>query len=234
MATRFYLPSSGAAGASPTFGASWEVTTNADRLKMVTARINSAMTDKDGVGTAALGEQQLLRQYLSAPLSAQTISGTVKGVMRMASNVTNIGIGAPAFRVAKCSSDGSGVTEILALTQSPEAASAAPPGTEGTTLENRRLETSPANTFTISISSTPVSDGDFLIVELGYNDNSTNAARFCRINFGDNSVTDLPEDETTLTADNPWVEFSADITFVSGSIISKLSGPFGGPFRKLV
>lgn len=215
MATRFYLPSTGTPSISPAFGSGWEVTTNADRRTMVTTRIASAMTNKDGVGDAAVTDQ-LLRQYISSALAAQTLSGTVKGVMRMASNTANIGMGAPAFRVAKCNSDGSVVTEIIAVTASPEAASAAPPATEGTTLENRRLETSPTNTFTITVPSTTINDGDFLIVELGYKDNTTDTGRFVRINFGDDSASDLPEDETTTTADNPWVEFSADISFAAG------------------
>lgn len=215
MATRFYLPSSGAADISPAFDAAWDVTTNADRLAAVTTRISSAMTNKAGVGDASVAEQ-LLRQYISAPLEAQTISGTVKGVMRMASNVVNIGMGALAVRIAKCAGDGSGVTQILAMTYSSESGSAAPPGTEGTTLENRRIETG-ANGFTPSLTSTAVDAGDRLIIELGYKDNTTNTGRHCIISFGDDSATDLPEDETTTTADNPWVEFSMDIAFLAAS-----------------
>lgn len=213
--TRFYLPSTGTASVSPAFDADWEVTTNADRLNMVTARISSAMTDKSGVGDAGVAEQ-LLRQYVSAPLAAQTLSGTIKGVMRMSSNTANIGMGAPAFALSKCNSDCTVVTEIISVLQSPEAASAAPPGTEGTALENRRLEGTPANTFAITVPSTTINAGERLVVELGYKDNTSDTARFVNINFGDNSVTDLPEDETTTTADNPWVEFSATITFDGG------------------
>lgn len=214
MATRFYLPSTGTPSIGPAFGAGWEVTTNADRGNLVTARISSAMTNKDGAGDAGVADQ-LLRQYVSAALAAQTLSGTIKGVMRCASNVTNVGVGAPAFRLAKCNSDGSVVTEILGVTVSPLAATNAPPATSGTTLTNRRLETSPSDTFVISFSDTTIEAGDRLIVELGYKDNTTDTGRFVRISFGDDSAIDLPEDETTTTADNPWVEFSANITFAS-------------------
>lgn len=225
MATRLYLPSTGTPSVSPAFGSGWEVTTNADRRTAVTARISSAMTTKDGVGDAT-NTDQLLRQYIYGPLAAQTLDGTVKGVMRMASNTANIGMGASAFRIAKCNGDGSTVTEIIAVTSSPEAASAAPPATEGTTLENRRLEGSPANTFAITVPSTTIDEGDFLIVELGYKDNTTDTGRFVSISFGDDSATDLPEDETTTTADNPWVEFSDNITLSAGGRTALLTRPF--------
>lgn len=180
------------------------------------------MTNKDGAGNAALAFQ-LLRQYISAPLAAQTLSGTLKGVFRMASNVTNIGVAAPAFRIAKCSADGSTVTEIKAVTESTLASSNAPPGTTGTTLQNRRLEQPPSDTFTITFSDMSISAGERLLIELGYRDNTTNTGRFGIINFGDNSGTDLPEDETTTTADNPWVEFSANISFAASGISGDLA-----------
>ena len=216
MTTRFYLPSSGTPDISPAFNTtSWPTVDNADRIDAVTTRISSTMTSKAGVGNAAV-TRQLLRQYISAGLAAQTISGTIKGQVRIASNVTNVGVCALAVRIAKCSSDGSGVTEILAATQSANAEIEVPPASNGTTLTNRRLETSPNNTFSLTLTSTAVSAGDRLIIELGYKDNTTNTGRYGLLSFGDDSATDLPEDETTTSANNPWVEFSGDISFETG------------------
>jgi hypothetical protein len=216
VTTRFYLPSSGTPDISPAFNTtSWPTVSEADRIDAVTTRISSTMTSKAGVGNAAT-TRQLLRQYISAGLAAQTISGTIKGQVRIASNVTNVGVCALAVRIAKCSSDGSGVTEILAATQSAVAEIEIPPASNGTTLTNRRLETSPNNTFSLALTSTTVSAGDRLIIELGYKDNTTNTGRYGLLSFGDDSATDLPEDETTTAANNPWVEFSGDISFETG------------------
>lgn len=229
MATRFYLPSTGTADISPAFDASWDVTTNADRLAMVTTRINSAMTTKSGVGDTNINVDQLLRQYISAGLAAQTLSGTIKGNMRMVSSA--IGNGVLAVRVAKCASDGSGVTEILAIQFSSDTG-AAPPATAAS-LTNRRLEQG-SNDFSLDLTSTSFSAGDRLIVELGYRDLSSNAARIVSTNFGDDAASDLPEDETTTTADNPWVEFSADITFSGSTPTVDGWGPrFPDPARRL-
>lgn len=211
MVTRVYLPSTGTPSISPAFDAGWEVTTNADRRTAVTTRISSAMTNKDGAGDTTTTDQ-LLRQYILGPVGSQTISGTIKGQMRIVNN-TGTAVGMLKVAIAKCASDGSGVTQILAPTSS-STIETAPPGST-TTLTNRRLEEG-VDDFALNLTSTGVNDGDFLIIELGYKDQSGNAARFMSINFGDDSGTDLAEDETTTTANNPWVEFSMDITFSGG------------------
>lgn len=214
MATRFYLPSTGAAAASPAFGGGWGQTTNAARRALVTTRISSAMTSFDGVGNTNTSTEQLIAQYVSATLAAQTLSGTIKGQVRATTN--SIGAGALSFRVAKCASDGTSVTEILAITVSPDAAGAAPPAFETGTAENRRFEGSPANTFSIDVGSTAISANDRLILEIGYLEGSANPIHINTLVFGDDSGTDLAEDETTTTANNPWAEFSATISFAGG------------------
>lgn len=223
MATRFYLPSTGTPGISPAFDATaWPNTPNADRIDMVTTRISSAMTTKDGAGNAAT-TRQLLRQYISAALAAQTLTGTMKGQARYVGSAA--GIGVPAIRVAKCNSDGSTVTEIFAAQFSTRGT--APPAMD-TVLTNRKFEQGDAD-FVLDLASTGIDAGDRLIVEIGYTDTSTNTARFISVSFGDNSATDLAEDETTTTADNPWVEFSANISFQAGGGTTAKRSPFASP-----
>lgn len=206
------MPSTGATSISPAFGAGWGTTTNADRLKMVRTRISSAMTTKNGAGNAAI-DKQLLRQYiLEEALAAQTISGSIKGVMRCVS--TNLGVGFLAVRVAICASDGTNVRELLSI-QSSTNTGAQPPGF-AVSLTNRRLEQG-NDDFALDLTSTASNAGDFLIVELGYDDPSSNTGRFGSISFGDDSASDLPEDESTTTADNPWVEFTHNFTFDTGA-----------------
>lgn len=215
MATRFYFPSTGAPAVSPAFGGGWGTTTNADRRAMVTTRISSAMTEVSGAGNAAV-DQQLLRQYVSSQaLAAQTLSGSIKGQVRVRRG--NFGGGDPgslAVRVAKCDSTGSTVTEILSVQYTSRITT--PPRLNGVdTATNRRFEQGSSD-FALDLASTSIDAGDYLIVEIGYDDATSNTSRFVRATFGDDSSTDLAEDESTTAADNPWIEFSADISFDSG------------------
>jgi hypothetical protein len=213
-----YLPSTGAAAVSPAFGAGWTQTTNATRLAMVTARISSANASIDGVGNTSTVTRQLIRQYVSAALAAQTLTGNIKGQIRCTTNA--IGSAALAFRLAKCNSDGSSVTEIVALTEAADAETNAPPAFESGTAENRRLETPPSNTFSIDVGSTGISSGDRLIFEVGYKEGSANGGNISTLVIGDDSGTDLAEDETTTSADNPWFELSFDLAFSAGDAAS--------------
>lgn len=210
MATRIYLPSSGAAAVSPAFGGGWGTTTNAVRRAGVTTRISSAMVTLDGVGNAAL-DDQLLAQYVIGPCASQTLTGSIKGAMRMIS--TTAGNGCLAVRVATCDSAGANVLEALANAKTSD--TSVPPATDAA-LTNRRLEQG-ASDHVLELASTAVPAGGYIFIELGYQDNTTNAGRFASISFGDNSASDLPEDETTTTADNAWVELTHDITFAGAA-----------------
>ncbi len=174
------------------------------------------MTNKDGsTGVVSNGTFELVRQYISEPLAAQTISGTVKGQVR--GRATNAPARCIAFRLCKVSTDGSTVTEIIARTTAADANISTPPsfGT-GATPENRRLETSPGNTFSITVPSTSISAGEYLLLEIGSRSGSNSSPRTVTMVFGDDNGTDLPEDETTTAANNPWVEFTYTITFAGG------------------
>ncbi len=228
MATRFYLPSTGAAAVSPTFGASWtDSAAAADRIALVNARISSAFTEKDvGSHTATEIAYVLCRQYVSAPLAAQTITGTVKGVVRAREthNGANCDL---AIRVAKCANDGSSVTEILAIASENDAASnaaGAAPEFSDIALTNRRFEQG-VDDFDLDLASTGVSAGDRLIVEIGYGKQTTNTTRRGIIEFGDNAGSDLAEDETSTSQLCPWVEFSMDIAFQAVGRTTKNTRP---------
>jgi hypothetical protein len=213
-ATRFYLPSTGTPSVSPAFnGTVWNGGTGfADRRTMLPARINSAATTKSGSpGPIADGQFELLRQYLSPPLAAQTISGSFKGQLRAI--VTNFGARAMALRLCKVSADGVTVTEVLARFSAGDAGGAAPPAYT-TSLTNRRFETG-TNTFTITFPDITMAAGEFLMLEIGNRSGSSNAPRIGTVAFGDDAASDLPEDESTTTAGNPWVEFTDTIVFVT-------------------
>lgn len=205
MATRFYLPSTGTPGISPAFGAGW-LTGDADRREMVRTKISSAFTGKvfqDNIPSGLL----LARQYVSSEaLPAQTISGSCKGVVRGSAVVADRY--RPVVRVAKCNSAGSSVVQIL--TYSVSTRSTTPPMLSSVTDTNSRFEQGSSD-FVLELTSTPVDAGDRLIVEIGVEDTIGDTLDNVSFEFGDNSGSDLAENETGTSQFSPWIEFSGDL-----------------------
>ena len=206
MPTRFYLPSTGAADVSPvfTFQASWGQTTNADRLRCVTTRINSAMTNKtEPTALTAANSRILLRQYISDPIDAQTITaGTVKGTVRVLESAANDNVDQVICKICVISNDGSTLRgTILNL------GSYGPTAEFNTTLRAKRIADGDATTQVIA------SANDRILIELGYANSTIGASISATLNFGDNSATDLGDNETDTAANNPFIELSNTITF---------------------
>lgn len=217
-ATRFYLPSTGAAAVSPAFtlsGFSWTDTTQADRIAAVTTKINSAITDKVCNGTGGTNIDQLFRQYVSAPIQAQTISGTVKGQIRALEELTSNDARAQIV-IYVVSNDGSTLRGVLyggdTATLSSEFSNAG--------RVNRKFPRGGAQ----SLSSVACSANDRIVMEIGARRSGTSVHQVYLV-FGDTTTgADLPEDETTTTATTiPWIEFSADILNPSVSATATVS-----------
>ncbi|HEX4611490.1 MAG TPA: hypothetical protein VH092_25070 [Urbifossiella sp.] len=211
MVTRFYLPSTGAADASPGFDAGWEYTAAADRLKCVTTKISSSMTSKTGTETSSTANEDILvRQYVSDPIGAQTITGTVKGQIR-AQESGSSGDQRAQVVIKVVSNDGSTVTGTL-LAMDTSALS----NEFATTLTNRKF---PKGSSGASLSSVAANSGDRIVIEIGARKGDASSTNFvATLSFGDNSGTDLAEDEVTTTANNPWIEFSQTLSFSTGMI----------------
>ncbi|MHC4798549.1 MAG: hypothetical protein ACYTF1_18090 [Planctomycetota bacterium] len=209
-ATRFYLPSSGAAAVSPVFTtAGWGDTATAtpDRIRCVINTIGTTMTDKtftdSGSGT------YLNRQYVSDPIAGQTISnaGTVKGQLRGYVTTDRNVVSAITIRVV--SNDGATVRgTLLTLTSAPLAS-------EYLLAYGNRY--TPAST---TLTNTVVAqNGDRIVIEVGF-DKGANGSSSLYHSFGDDNATDLPEAEAVeANPYNPWVEFSQDIIFPSVTLI---------------
>lgn len=201
MATRFYLPSTGAAPISPGFGG-WGQTTSADRLAAVKTRISSAMTNKSTANSSTV-QTILNRQYVYGPIAAQTINGNVKGQLRgLESNAAMDATAAIHIRVVKPDATDRGT--LLAITAAALAGSNEYP-TGTATNKNTLVST--------ALSSVTAVAGDYLVIEIGVKQNSASTNRSVTHVFGDNdATTDLPEDQTTTATNNPWIEFSVTIT----------------------
>ena len=211
MATRFYLPSSGAAAVNPGFAA-WDETASADRIRCVTTKSSTAMVSKTvAKGTGAT--RALVRQYVSDPIEAQTIAaGTIKGQIRALESATNDNLDLVPICVKVYSNDGSTLRgTILALGDYVAVLEF------GTALTNRKIADGDAT------SSVVASDGDRIVIELGHKNSTVGTSVSGDLNFGDNSATDLLENTTDTAANNPWVELSVTITFKAAAAFNPLA-----------
>jgi hypothetical protein len=203
MATRFYLPSSGAAGITPATSVHWVGTAGAVVRRMDIVKASTAMTSTTlAVNNASSTASTLFAVYVSDPLEAQLISGTNFGQVRM--NVSNVSgctavsavvmliVNSAGAIVATISAAGGVVSGGSALT---------------TTLTNR--QTTPNSILDAYTCAT----GDRLVLEIGVIRTAGTTNRNGVLNFGDNSATDLAVDNATTTANNPYMEFSHNFVF---------------------
>lgn len=208
MATRCYLPSSGAAAVSPAFDASWTDTSGADRIGLQLTKIASAMTTKSvttGLDVAG-AVQRLARQYVGPPMQAQTISGTVKGQLRALESGASVNYDGCYVALYVVSNDGSTVRGALLDFGDYDANGGV---TEfSTSLKNREFIAAGSEILTLA-----VSDGDRIVLEVGGANEINNSllAGSFGFSFGDDSGTDLPENTTETNAYNAWIEFSQTI-----------------------
>ncbi len=157
----------------------------------------------NGFGTA--NQDQVILQFVSPPLAAQTVSGNVKAIIRASEGsagsdfrsqmtVRIIGWDGVTFRGTLLAHDTGALASEWA-----------------TTLTNRKF---PVNYAGSGGALTPVAAqlGDRLVVEFGFR---CHAAVFSNgtIEVGDASLTDLVEDEVGTTQNNPWIEFDNDLVF---------------------
>lgn len=217
MPTRLYLPVSGAPPVDPPVGTGWTIPSTGNppyRTTCGTAKTNTALTDYAVTGTTNVAVQHVLcRQFVTPPLAAQTISGTLSGVVRGLES--NAGLNAT---IAVCvrrvnGTTGTHISDLIAVTASD--ATTTPPEF-GTAAATRRLQDA-AEATAIPITSTAVSAGDRLVIEIGFRKNNTTASRSCTLRFGDAAATDFALSDGLTTDLNPWVEFSGTVTFQQAS-----------------
>lgn len=218
MATRIYFPGSIPAGLQPSsWSAGWNATTaDTNTFGALTTLLSSdtGANFATGQATGTNPNTVAARRYITRPLSAQTISGTVKGQMRVAEGAaTDDRTLAVAIKAVTSAGADRGV--LLAVSAS-DTATVTPPEMS-TALTNRPIQDAAENTA-LSLSSVAVSDGDRLVIEWGTRTASTIISSFGAAGPGwraDSGVSDLPEDSTSTSNFNPWVEFSGDIAFLN-------------------
>ncbi|QDY06162.1 hypothetical protein FJK98_02450 [Micromonospora sp. HM134] len=215
MATRIYLPrwDGRQAPATAGFGAAWDRTASAWRLSAATTKgattpLSTTGTDYPKDGPAA-GYNVLQAQFVSAPLAAQTISGTFSAVVRAGESASAADASLQVV-IRAVSADGGAERGVLypghtaALTATADVI-----GQElGTTAATRIV---PAGT---ALSPLAVQAGDRLVVELGVRFHGTNTGVNAFMQLGDAAATaDHTLTSGATTSLCPWVELTADLVF---------------------
>lgn len=196
--TTLYLNTGVASPYTPAVNAAWNVTTGNTRLMMKPVKDGSTIaTVQSGNTGAAAVRKILIRQWISEPLAAQTLNGTMTGQIlgRISSTSSRSGQGWIYLRLIDA--DGTVASEIGSSSTNSYT----------TTLTNR--------TYTnITLSSVSVTAGQRLCIDVGWNyQTGTNTATNGSNSYGSNNGTDLPVNNTTTTANDPWVRFSQTLIF---------------------
>src|SRR3972149_5036955 len=201
MPTRFYLPSTGTAGQTPTVLGGW-TSSDPDFVRRVisTSKLSSAMADLIINDTTTTPEYIAIYQGISAPIVGnQTITGTIKGQIRCFENSTNYN-GTLAIGVQVVSGDGT-VQRGIALAVAASDSAASPYELLIAPLTNTAFY-DVSESASITLSDVSALNGDRIVLEIGTRNVSATTTRTAPLNFGDDSGTDLPEDHTETNAYN--------------------------------
>lgn len=214
MATRLYISQTEVPSVSPAFDAVWDVTGSAIRryLQLSKTGLFGSATVQINVlsgGNTPAGASDVLHvQAISPPLdSNQTISGNFKG--QVIAGESNAAADMRAQVVAWVYT-GAGSRGTL---YAGDAAALANEVTVQQTFTNRKF---PRGGST-ALSSVAAQTGDRIVIEYGLrkHENATTARNSITYLGDDQSLTDLPEDETDTNRSTkvPWFEFDGTITF---------------------
>jgi hypothetical protein len=153
------------------------------------------------------GDQDVLCvQYVSDPIASQDIAAQnlkfqIRGMQSLAEDNQCVAIG---IRVV--SGDGATVRGIL-LSVTRDLTELA---VSSTTPTNRAVSVT-----TTELLAANIQNGDRIVIEIGVggNPDSPSTGHHGTLVIGDDSASDLPENDTTTSADNPWVQFANTILF---------------------
>ncbi len=219
MATRLYYDYNFGPSFIVAADAAWDVTASNLRIRLATAKADPGAAlatfanAASSANTPAGASDVLMGQAISEPIASNvTISAAIKGYMRvLESNAAGDMRSQMVIRVIQ--PDGTVRGTLIAADASALASEWA------TTLTNRKMPLgSPATPTSVNAVA-----GDRIVVEFGYrkHENATNS-RSASASLGSPTGTDIVEDETSTTANVPWIEFADTITFSTGAMVSQL------------
>lgn len=220
MATRFYVPSSGAAPVDPGYAALWGTNVGSRlTLPLPRAKTGTAKLFKTILSADTVIQNVLAAVLVSEPLAAQTVAGNWTAVISTFEN--NAAMNASLQIVVRVvSSDG--LTARGTIYGGHSAANNSTAGALGqeftTSADNTRIIPSQAG------SSVTAQTGDRLVVEMGWRAaNTANIAYQAELDLGDNQASDyaLTAGVVGRTSD-AWVETSQNLVFTRPVIVNRL------------
>lgn len=211
MPTRFYFTSDALTGIgvpTVTQDASWEqfgsLSSWLSSRKLGSSFMTRSLSETSTSGTYDSCQQQ----FVSKPLAAQTISGTVKAIMRCAES--NVAADMRSQMVIRVVSGDGGTVRGTLLAHDTSVLSNE---WNLTTLQNRKF---PLNWSGggAALTSVVAQAGDRIVVEIGNRAHNTSATQYYGyIETGDGATNDCAENETDTLQYNPWIEFSQNLVF---------------------
>lgn len=188
-------------------------------LAAVTTKIGSALTSSANTASAGgSAEFSAVGRWVSAPLAAQTLDGTLRGINWCNESNGNLN-GTVAIAVKVIQSDDSDRGVLLAVTASDDTSTTPP---EMNTGARTRLFRDAAELSTITLSSVNASAGDRIVIEIGFREVSTNTNHTGTMQFGDTGTDYAFTDNLNTVGGVGWVEFSDTITFLSAAPLKSL------------
>ena len=184
------------------FNSGWNVTTSAARYYMAAQKDGSTIASRTSgaVGASAV-RKCLIDQFITAPLETQTITGTLDGQIRFNQSSTSSTTGQGFVYLRVVNSDGSIATEVGSLTTTNLT----------TTLTNRTL-------IQLNVGTLNITSGQRLCIDVGWNESvGTNTTRTETMSRGSSAATNLAVDNTTTSANTPWIKFSQTLIFKPNS-----------------
>jgi hypothetical protein len=184
-----------------------------DFLDWANATVHSLVSVKESTSFTTVTDAQkpagsatLFRRYVIA-LGAQTIAGTTTVKAQIRASQENVGTGFDPFAtVSIWAADGS---EVLASVYAGYGSEA------GTSLINRSII--PEDTIYDEV---VVENGQLLVVDIGGTWSYSGYTDDGSLEFGDNSASDLPEDEVSTDQYCSWIEFSQTLTEATAFVSS--------------
>jgi len=214
MATRIYLPSSGAPAVTPS---TWNHANQAGTtytIGAVRTKGSTAMTSRTTASGTTSPYTRAVMRYVIGPIYAVQISGTVNAVL-MASEAATGANATMSIAVKIITPAGADRAVLLAATASDSATATY----EFTTTLSSRRAYDVTEQRPIPLTAQTPTDGDYLVIEIGFR-SATTTTRNVVLRHGDNSASDLADGQGATDDYAAWVEFSSDIAFAKPIAIS--------------
>ena len=219
MATKIYLPSSGSAPVTPS---TWNFPNQINPLTFagVLTPISSTLTTKlEATGTTSPTYRAMLR-YVIGPLAGQSISGTVRGIMKSLESSVNANANM-AIAVKLIQPNGSDRSVLLAYVASDSATS---PYEINSSL-NTRIFYTVTETEPLTLTTQTATAGDYLVIEIGFR-SATGTTRNISLRYGDAGGSDFAYTNELTTDLNPWIEFSQTLSWLTNYKLNTTIGVF--------